>query len=158
MLRVTFFSQFFILEKVIIDAINVIETNNKNFKKNSAWTSSSCLVGEGWGGGWNREKLWDQPRPQGFSLKKWVGPHPFFKGKALGTRLLWDIPICFRSTFITPRKPIPRTEHVTWKHWFQKMCRKNVVKQDCVLSIMNFWSNQQESALHGYSVGLDNNI
>ena len=27
-----------------------------------------------------------QPRPQGFSLK-WVGPHPFFKGKALGTRL-----------------------------------------------------------------------
>ena len=49
-----------------------------------------------------------QPRPQGFSLKKWVypthflrekpwgqgwelismgGPHPFFKGKALGTRL-----------------------------------------------------------------------
>ena len=35
-----------------------------------------------------------QPRPQGFSLKKWVGrekalfpPHPFFEGKALGTRL-----------------------------------------------------------------------
>ena len=31
-----------------------------------------------------------QPRPQGFSLKKWVElfpPHPFFKGKALGTRL-----------------------------------------------------------------------
>ena len=27
-----------------------------------------------------------QPRPQGFSLKKWV-PHLFFKGKALGTRL-----------------------------------------------------------------------
>ena len=27
-----------------------------------------------------------QPRPQGFSLKKWVGP--FFEGKALGTRLL----------------------------------------------------------------------
>ena len=26
-----------------------------------------------------------QPHPQGFSLKKWVGP--FFKGKALGTRL-----------------------------------------------------------------------
>ena len=22
-----------------------------------------------------------QPRPQCFSLKKWVGPHPFFKGK-----------------------------------------------------------------------------
>ena len=31
-----------------------------------------------------------QPRPQGFSLKKWVGPGkgPFFEGKALGTRLL----------------------------------------------------------------------
>ena len=28
-----------------------------------------------------------QPRPQGFSLKKWVGRHPFFEGKALGTRL-----------------------------------------------------------------------
>ena len=28
-----------------------------------------------------------QLRPQGFSLKKWVGPHPFFEGKALGTRL-----------------------------------------------------------------------
>ena len=27
-----------------------------------------------------------QPRPQGFSLKKW--PHPFFQGKALGTRLV----------------------------------------------------------------------
>ena len=25
-----------------------------------------------------------QPRPQGFSLKKWVGPHPFFKGKSPG--------------------------------------------------------------------------
>ena len=29
-----------------------------------------------------------QLRPQGFSLKKWVGPHPFFKGKALRTRLI----------------------------------------------------------------------
>ena len=28
-----------------------------------------------------------QPRPQGFSLKKWVWPHPFFEGKTLGTRL-----------------------------------------------------------------------
>ena len=28
-----------------------------------------------------------QLRPQGFSLKKWVRPHPFFEGKALGTRL-----------------------------------------------------------------------
>ena len=41
---------------------------------------------------------------------------------------LRDIPICCRRiTFITPRKPIPRTEHVTWVRW-----------------IMNFWSNQQE--------------
>ena len=38
----------------------------------------------------------DQPRPQGFSLKKmggassWWG-HPFFKGKALGTRLSNDL-------------------------------------------------------------------
>ena len=30
-----------------------------------------------------------QPRPQGFSLKKMGGaPHPFFEGKALGTRLV----------------------------------------------------------------------
>ena len=28
-----------------------------------------------------------QPRPQGFSLKKWVGRHPLFKGKAPGARL-----------------------------------------------------------------------
>ena len=28
-----------------------------------------------------------QPRPQGFSLKKWVGR----EGKALGTRLLFDV-------------------------------------------------------------------
>ena len=36
-----------------------------------------------------------QPRPQGFSVKKWVGrafsrPTHFFKGKALGTRLASD--------------------------------------------------------------------
>ena len=30
--RVTFFFQFFFLEKVIIDAINVIKTNKKNLK------------------------------------------------------------------------------------------------------------------------------
>ena len=29
----------------------------------------------------------NQPRPQGFSLKKMGGAHPFFEGKALGTRL-----------------------------------------------------------------------
>ena len=28
-----------------------------------------------------------QPCPQDFSLKKWVGRHPFFEAKALGTRL-----------------------------------------------------------------------
>ena len=34
------------------------------------------------------EKKNNQPRPQGFSLKNgWGGTHPFFKGKALGTRL-----------------------------------------------------------------------
>ena len=39
-------------------------------------------------------RLLPQPRPQGSNLKKWVGPHPFFKGKALGTRLL--LPVYFR--------------------------------------------------------------
>ena len=37
-----------------------------------------------------------QPRPQGFSLKKWVGlflPHPFFEGKALGMRLCLVSPL-----------------------------------------------------------------
>ena len=34
--------------------------------------------------------LGEQPHPQGFSLKKWVGAHPFFKGKALGMRLLGE--------------------------------------------------------------------
>ena len=43
-----FFPNFFFLEKVIIDAINVIKTTKKNL------TSSSCWVG--W---WNREKLRD---------------------------------------------------------------------------------------------------
>ena len=28
--------------------------------------------------------------PRAFPLKKWVAPHPFFKGKALGTRLRGD--------------------------------------------------------------------
>ena len=41
--------------------------------------ASSTIPEEKWGT--------TQPRPQGFSLKKWVGPHPFFEGKALGTRL-----------------------------------------------------------------------
>ena len=87
--RVTFFfSNFFFSEKVIIDAINVIKTNKKNLKKQMAREHLLVVVGwgEGGGGGWNREKL-------------------------------RDIPICFRRiTLITPRKPIPRTEHVTWKH------------------------------------------
>ena len=44
-----------------------------------------------------------QPRPQGISLKKWVSPHPFFKGKALGTRLeLTIVFLWFSSTlFVT---------------------------------------------------------
>ena len=51
----------------------------------------------GGGGGWNRGKL-------------------------------RDIPICFRKiTIITPRKPIPRTEHVTLKKLIPK---KSVVKKN----------------------------
>ena len=52
-----------------------------------------------------------QPRPQGFSLKKLVGkrslflPHPFFKGKALGTRLVYQIP--------NPRIPDSTSNHFT---------------------------------------------
>ena len=32
--------------------------------------------------------FWNQPRPQGFSLKKWVEP-PIFEGEALEIRLFW---------------------------------------------------------------------
>ena len=40
-----------------------------------------------------------QPRPQGFSFKKWLTPHPFFEGKAPGrvcppptpSQPLWDV-------------------------------------------------------------------
>ena len=79
--RVTFFFSNFFLEKVIIDAINVIKTNKKNLK--NKWRVNIFQLLGGGGRGWNREKL-------------------------------RDIPICFRRiTFITPRKPIPRTEHVT---------------------------------------------
>ena len=45
--RVTFFFQFFFLEKIIIDAINVIKTNKKNLKNKWCVTSSSCWVGGG---------------------------------------------------------------------------------------------------------------
>ena len=42
-----------------------------------------------------RWEMVDQPHPQGFSLKKMGGalflPHPFFKGNALGTRLMVDV-------------------------------------------------------------------
>ena len=49
-----FFSNFFFLEKVIIDAIiNVIKTNKKNLKKQMA---REHLLVVGWG---NREKLRD---------------------------------------------------------------------------------------------------
>ena len=49
--RVTFFffSKFFFLEKVIIDAINVIKTNKKNFK--NRMTREHLLVVGGGGGG-----------------------------------------------------------------------------------------------------------
>ena len=36
-----------------------------------------------------------QPRSQGFSLKKWVGRHPFFEGKALGTRLFKTLKLAY---------------------------------------------------------------
>ena len=39
------------------------------------------------GSRWFYRQEEEQPRPQGFSLKIWVWPHPFFKRKALGTRL-----------------------------------------------------------------------
>ena len=59
MSRVTFFfSQFFFLEKVIIDGINVIKTKKKNLKKQMA---REHLLVIGWGGGWNREKPRDIP-------------------------------------------------------------------------------------------------
>ena len=69
------------------------------------WVSLSFWTRELWGREWWTCKMckmrlqithahhWLQPRPQGFSLKKKGGvrfpPHPFFKGKALGTRLHW---------------------------------------------------------------------
>ena len=40
---------------------------------------------------WKDNKIADQPLPQGFSLKKQVGPHQFFEEKALGTRLIEDV-------------------------------------------------------------------
>ena len=47
--RVTFFfPNFFFLEKVIIDAINVIKTSKKNLKKQMA---REHLLVFGWGGG-----------------------------------------------------------------------------------------------------------
>ena len=38
-----------------------------------------------------------QPRPQGFSLKKW--PHPFFKEKALGTRLSGGVTYVVKASY-----------------------------------------------------------
>ena len=48
-----FFSKYF-LEKVIIDAINVINTNKLNLKKKMA--REHLLVVGGGGGGWNIHK------------------------------------------------------------------------------------------------------
>ena len=48
--------------------------NSNGFSYNPTKTLKRC---------WTR---FAQPRLQRFSLKKWVGPHPFFEGKALGTR------------------------------------------------------------------------
>ena len=56
-----------------------------------------------------------QPRPQGFSLRKWVGrekalfpPHPFFEGKALGTRLAKQLRI---ATVLHPADITPTRKH-----------------------------------------------
>ena len=52
-----------------------------------------------------------QPRPQGFSLKKWVGrENPFFEGKALGTKLcIFNIIInSFLEYFSLVLNTIPR--------------------------------------------------
>ena len=35
--------------------------------------------------------VYGQPRPQGLSLKNWVGPTHFFEGKALRTRLVYGV-------------------------------------------------------------------
>ena len=37
--------------------------------------------------------FWFQPRPQGFSLKKWVGRHPFFWGESPGHEVVL---VCIR--------------------------------------------------------------
>ena len=66
-----------------------------------------CLLCETWNlkretwAGTNLDYEWSpffQPRPQGFCLKKW--PHPFFEGKALGTRL----PFFLRDTKADQRR------------------------------------------------------
>jgi len=36
--------------------------------------------------------VWKQPRSQGLSLEDGRGGKPTFKGKALGTRLVWKMP------------------------------------------------------------------
>ena len=53
--RVTFFFHVFFLEKVIIDAINVIKTNKKNLK-NKWRVNIFQLLGGGGGGGGGIEK------------------------------------------------------------------------------------------------------
>ena len=53
------FPIFLFLEKVIMDAINVIKTNKKNLK--NKWCVNIFLVVMGGGGEGNREKLRDIP-------------------------------------------------------------------------------------------------
>ena len=55
-----------------------------------------------------------QPRPQGLSLKNWVG-HPFFKEKALGTRL--------RALLFFPPQPLRH------KREFEKQRRRRLRKR-----------------------------
>ena len=64
---------------------------------------------------------------------------------------LRGIPICFRRiTFITPGKPIPRTEHVTWKHWFlKKCCKQNLKCRKIRMSALNYEFLVQPTRMEG---------
>ena len=59
-----------------------------------------------------------QPRPQGFSLKKWVAPHPIFKGKAQGTRLHYaNTKRCFRAIALICKTVRMYAQAVKQKVW-----------------------------------------